>query len=172
MEKVKKPIFEGKVWAERIKVTIISAILAALANMIYTWRLPNLEMVSFFEALPGVGIMVGIVFVSYLLYDLLKGVLPFQVPSILFVAIITTLLSFEGICGGFATYMIDNFNKIQLLPLCTPILSYAAISVGRDLDTFKKQGFAIICVALITFFGTYIGSTIIAEVVLRISGVI
>ena len=41
-----------------------------------------------------------------------------------------------------------------------------------DLDTFKKQGFAIICVALITFFGTYIGSTIIAEVVLRISGVI
>ena len=65
-----------------------------------------------------------------------------------------------------------EFAKIGLLPLCTPILAYAGISAGKDLDTFKKQGFAIVCTALIAFIGTYIGSAIIAQIVLRLSGVI
>ena len=95
----------------------------------------------------------------------------FQVPVILYVALITTILSFP-FAGWFATTMQTEFAKIGLLPLCTPILAYAGISAGKDLDTFKKQGFAIVCTALIAFIGTYIGSAIIAQIVLRLSGVI
>jgi len=118
------------------------------------------------------GLMLAIIFLSCLLHDVLGKVLPFDVPIILYIAIITTLLSFEGIAGGLAVFMATEFAKIQLLPLCTPILAYAGISVGRDLDTFKKQGVAIVIVALITFFGTYVGSAIIAEITLRLTNVI
>ena len=65
-----------------------------------------------------------------------------------------------------------SMNKIGLLPLCTPILAYAGISLGKDFGTFKSQGIAIVCVALLTFVGTYVGSAVIAEVVLRLTGAI
>lgn len=39
-------------------------------------------------------------------------------------------------------------------------------------DTFKKQGLAIVVVAIITFFGTYVGSALIAEIILRLTHVI
>ena len=90
---------------------------------------------------------------------------------ILYVALITTILSFP-FCGWLQTTMLTEFGKIGLLPLCTPILAYAGISAGKDLDTFKKQGVAIVCTALLAFIGTYIFSAIIAEIVLRLTNVI
>ena len=71
-----------------------------------------------------------------------------------------------------ADYAIEQIGKIGLLPLCTPILAYAGISIGKDVDTFKKQGFAIVVVAIFTFAGTFLGSTIIAQIILKMTGVI
>lgn len=167
-----KKLLDGKTWGERVKVLVISAILASIANTIYTWRLPTFETVLPWQTWPALGLMLAIIFLACLLHDLLAKVIPFDVPIILYIAIITTLLSFEGIAGGLAVFMATEFAKIQLLPLCTPILSYAGISVGRDLDTFKKQGVAIVVVALITFLGTFVGSALIAEITLRLTNVI
>ena len=161
----------GKVWATRIKVLLISGILASIANMIYDWR-TGAEVIHMpWEVFPALLYMFIIVILGCLIHDLLAKVLPFQVPVILYVALITTILSFP-FAGWFATTMQTEFAKIGLLPLCTPILAYAGISAGKDLDTFKKQGFAIVCTALIAIIGTYIGSAIIAQIVLRLSGVI
>ena len=139
--------------------------------MIYDWR-TGAEVIHMpWEVFPALLYMFIIVILGCLIHDLLAKVLPFQVPVILYVALITTILSFP-FAGWFATTMQTEFAKIGLLPLCTPILAYAGISAGKDLDTFKKQGFAIVCTALIAFIGTYIGSAIIAQIVLRLSGVI
>ena len=43
---------------------------------------------------------------------------------------------------------------------------------GKDLDTFKQQGVSIVIISLFAFIGTYVGSAIIAEVILRATGVI
>ena len=83
----------------------------------------------------------------------------------------TILLTIPGF-SPIAEWAIDATNKVGLLPLCTPILAYAGISLGKDLDTFKKQGVSIVIIALFTFTGTYIGSAIIAEIILRSTGVI
>ena len=165
-------MFDGKTWADRIKVLIISALLGSIANTIYTWRLPTLDTVLPWQTWPALGLMLAIIFLSCLLHDVLAKVLPFDIPIILYIALITTIISFESIAGGLAVFMAAEFAKIQLLPLCTPILAYAGISVGRDLDTFKKQGIAIVVVALITFLGTFLGSAIIAEFTLKLTGVI
>ena len=112
-----------------------------------------------------------IIIVSCIIHDLLAKVLPFQVPVILYVALITTILSFP-FAGWFSTTMATEFAKIGLLPLCTPILAYAGISAGKDLDTFKEQGIAIVCTAILAFIGTYIGSAIIAQIILKLTNVI
>ena len=143
--KEKKTENMGKLWATRIKVLLISGILASIANMIYEWRTHAATIHMPWEVFPALLYMFIIIVVSCLIHDLLAKVLPIQVPVILYVG---------------------------LLPLCTPILAYAGISAGKDLDTFKEQGVAIVCTAILAFIGTYIGSAIIAEIVLRLTNVI
>jgi hypothetical protein len=169
--KEKKTENMGKLWATRIKVLIISGVLASIANMIYEWRTRAATIHMPWEVFPALLYMFIIIVVSCLIHDLMAKVLPFQVPVILYVALITTILSFP-FTGWFATTMQTEFAKIGLLPLCTPILAYAGISAGKDLDTSKEQGVAIVCTAILAFIGTYIGSAIIAEIVLRLTNVI
>jgi len=161
----------GKIWADRIKVLLISGILASIANTIYGWRTGAEVIYAPWQVLPGLLYMFIIIIISCLLHDIIAKLLPIRVPVILYVALITTILSFP-FTGWFAKTMATEFAKIGLLPLCTPILAYAGISAGKDLDTFKKQGFAIVCTALVSFIGTYVGSAIIAQIVLRLSKVI
>jgi hypothetical protein len=169
--KEKKSENMGKLWATRIKVLIISGVLASIANMIYEWRTRAATIHMPWEVFPALLYMFIIIVISCLVHDLLAKVLPFQVPVILYVALITTILSFP-FTGWFASTMATEFAKIGLLPLCTPILAYAGISAGKDLETFKEQGVAIVCTAILAFIGTYIGSAIIAEIVLRLTNVI
>jgi hypothetical protein len=169
--KEKKTENMGKTWATRIKVLLISGVLASIANMIYEWRTGAATIHMPWEVFPALLYMFIIIVVSCLVHDVLAKVLPFQVPVILYVALITTLLSFP-FAGWFATTMQTEFAKIGLLPLCTQILAYAGISAGKDLDTFKEQGVAIVCTALLTFIGTYIGSAIIAQIILKLTNVI
>ena len=169
--KEKKSENIGKLWATRIKVLIISGVLASIANMIYEWRTRAATIHMPWEVFPALLYMFIIIVISCLIHDLLAKVLPFQVPVILYVALITTILSFP-FTGWFASTMATEFAKIGLLPLCTPILAYAGISAGKDLETFKEQGVAIVCTAILAFIGTYIGSAIIAEIVLRLTNVI
>ena len=170
MNETKKESY-GALWASRIKVLLISGVLASIANMIYEWRTHAATIHMPWEVFPALLYMFIIIVISCLVHDLVAKLLPVKVPVILYVALITTILSFP-FCGWLQTTMLAEFAKIGLLPLCTPILAYAGISAGKDLDTFKKQGVAIVCTALLAFIGTYIFSAIIAEIVLRLTHVI
>ena len=60
--------------------------------------------------------------------------------------------------------------KVNFLALTTPILAYAGIGIGKDMDAFLKSGWRIFIVACAVFFGTFLGSAIIAEVILKMLG--
>ncbi|MEG1782258.1 MAG: hypothetical protein RR253_03305 [Oscillospiraceae bacterium] len=157
------------VWATRIKVLVISGVFASLANTISTMKSGNVVMPL--EALPGIAMMIAMIIVGCLAQQLIEGVFKFHLPTIVYISMVSILASIPGF-SPIAGYVIEQFNKIGLLPLCTPILAYAGISIGKDLDDFKKQGFAIICVSLLTFIGTFVGSAVVAQVVMTITHVI
>ncbi|GKT29738.1 hypothetical protein ADUPG1_001261, partial [Aduncisulcus paluster] len=56
------------------------------------------------------------------------------------------------------------------LALTSPILAYAGVSIGKDLDTFKKSGWRIVIVSIFVMVSTYIGSAAIAQSVLKFMG--
>ena len=64
----------------------------------------------------------------------------------------------------------DYTAKVNFLALCTPILAYAGIYTGKNLNTLKRTGWKIFIVALFVILGTYLGSAIIAQVILKILG--
>ena len=161
-------------WSTRIKVLVLSAIFISISNGINTYKARlagNGAFISPFESMPGLITMVVIVLIGCGIQQLVESHSKIHLPTILYISMLAIFVSIPGV-SPIANFVNTEFNKVGLLPLCTPILAYAGISIGKDLDEFKKQGVAIICVSLCAFLGTYIGSAIISQLVLKITGVI
>ncbi|MBR2829535.1 MAG: hypothetical protein IKE68_03195 [Solobacterium sp.] len=156
-------------WFVHIKVLVLSSIFASIGNWINTIKSGN--PVTPLGALPGMLLLFFITIVGLLIWDLIgKMTGGKNLPAIAYISLIAIIMTIPGVPG--AEFVAASINKIGLLPLCTPILAYAGISIGKDLDTFKKQGVAIVLVSLFAFFGTYVGSAIIAQIILKATGVI
>lgn len=155
-------------WLKKIKCLALVSVYALIGNWLSTMKAG--DPVTPLEALPGMVMLFVITVIGVAISDGLDKVLPKNLPAIAYISLVAIIATIPGVPG--AEYMYECMNKIGLLPLCTPILAYAGISLGKDFDTFKSQGVAIVCVALLTFVGTYVGSAVIAEIVLRLTGAI
>ncbi len=142
-----------------VRIFLISGALGIVANFVGFKVNP-------IAAIPGMLILLAIVIVGYVLAQ----VSPVKLPSIAYISALAIITSIPGVPG--AELVIKHVGNIQFLALCTPILAYAGISIGKDLNSFKEQGVKIVLAALLTFVGTFIGSAVIAQVVLKITGVI
>ena len=155
-------------WIKKIKCLTLVSAYALIGNWLSTMK--SGAPVTPIEALPGMVMLLAITIIGVAISDVLDKALPKNLPAIAYISLVAIIVTIPGFPG--AEFAYASMNKIGLLPLCTPILAYAGISLGKDFDTFKSQGIAIVCVALLTFVGTYVGSAIIAEVVLRLTGAI
>ena len=96
---------------------------------------------------------------------LLKRVIPFNVPAITWISIVAILISLPQF--PFNAYVLEETAKMGVLQLLTPVLAYAGFAISQmEVDLFKKSGFKIAVVAILTFTGTFIGSAMIAQVML------
>ncbi len=156
-------------WPKYLACLILSSVFASVGNYISTTK--SGAPVTPIEAAPGLLIFFLITVVGLFIWDLVnKAVGDKNLPAIAYISLLAIIASLPGVPGS--SFVVASCGKIGLLPLCTPILSYAGISIGKDLDTFKQQGAAIVCVTLFAFIGTFIGSALIAQIVLKIQGVI
>ncbi len=76
------------------------------------------------------------------------------------------IVTIPGVPG--ASTMTQWINHVNFMGMCTPILAYAGIAIGKDIKVFKKLGWRIVVVGLSVLSGTFIGSAFIAECVLRL----
>ena len=85
-----------------------------------------------------------------------------------YVVTIGCILTIPGVPGS---ELINLYvKKVGFLSLCTPILAYAGVAIGKDLDAFAKSGWRICLLAIVVFVGTYIASAIIAQAILKSLG--
>lgn len=116
------------------------------------------------ESAPGMAILIAVSLIGIAMARYLPGGL----PAVLYVVTLACIMTYPSF--PFAQTINAYIAKVNFLSLTTPILAYAGISIGKDLDAFKKTGWRIVVLACIVFTGTFIGSTIIAEIVLRYLG--
>ncbi|WP_303247563.1 LysO family transporter [uncultured Methanobrevibacter sp.] len=114
--------------------------------------------------------LVGMLILSFitLIGMLLERYVPLNISSIVYISLIGLVLSLPFMpTSGFIVYYV---SKIELLAIVTVFLAYVGIGMGKNWDQFKKMGWrgAIVTVFVIT--GTYLGSAIIAHVVLILTG--
>lgn len=120
--------------------------------------------VSIIEALPGVLMLVAIAALGIVL----AKVIPVKIPAVAYIVTLSTLLTVPGVPGS--AFISAHVSKVNFLALATPILAYAGIYTGKNLDSLKKTGWRIVVLAMFVMIGTYLGSALIAHVTLKALG--
>lgn len=138
-------------------ILLITALLTLVGNFVG----PKINPI---DALPGMIILVSIAFIGISL----AKYIPLKIPSVAYIVTIATILTIPG--GPFADTISAYTAKVNFLALCTPILAYAGIYTGKNLDSLKKTGWKILVLGLFVILGTYLGSAIIAQIILKLIG--
>ena len=144
---------------EILQVLLITGAISLVANMVGT-------KFGLLEAIPG---MIFLILLSLAGMWLAK-VLPGNIPGAAYIVTIGCILTYPGFPGS--EIINEAVKKVGFLQLCTPILAYAGIAICKDLDVFAESSWRIILVSCVVFIGTYIGSAIIAQAILKAIGVI
>lgn len=117
-------------------------------------------------AVPGMIMLIVICLAGFIL----KELIPVNFPSIAYISIIGVIVSMPWFPGS--EKVVEWTTEVQLLALATPILAYAGIAIGRSWTDFVKLGWKTIVVATLVMLGTFLGSAVIAEIILRFQGII
>lgn len=117
-------------------------------------------------AVPGMTILVLVTLVGMTLAHFIPG----NFPSVGYIALVGIIISLPAFPGS--EQVVAWTTHVNILAVATPILAYAGISIGRSWADFTKLGWRAIIVATCVFLGTFLGSAIIAEIVLRIQGIV
>lgn len=146
----------------KLKNALVVLLITAAISLIGQMVKPNTP--TLFEALPGMIILVLIAFAGIAL----AKVVPLKLPAVAYIVTLAVVITVPGFPG--AEFISEYTKKVDFLALCTPILAYAGIYTGKNLDSLKKSGWRILIISMFVILGTYLGSAIIAEIVLRITG--
>lgn len=138
-------------------VTLLTAVLTLIGNLVGYKN-------GIIESLPGMLILVGICLAGVLIAQLI----PVRIPSVAYIVVIGCMITYPAFPG--ASAINAYVAKVNFLSLTTPILAYSGLGIGKELDSFAKTGWKLILVACAVFVGTFLGSALIAEVVLRMTG--
>lgn len=93
-----------------------------------------------------------------------------KLPVILWVSVVAAFVSSP--IFPWHEKIITLSDQVSLLAVCTPVLAYAGLAIGKDLALFKRISWRIIPVSLAVFSGTFIFASLIAQLTLTWEGVI
>lgn len=116
------------------------------------------------ESFPGMLILVLISLAGIAM----AKVLPIKIPAVAYVVTLGCVLTYPGFPGSDIVNL--YMKKVNFIALCTPILAYAGIAIGKDIDVFKRAGWRIALVSVFVFCGTYLASAVIAQIILGMLG--
>ncbi|MFD0713240.1 hypothetical protein [Paenibacillus sp. GCM10027626] len=66
--------------------------------------------------------------------------------------------------------LVEAIGNVNFLSITTPILAFAGISVADRLADLRKTSWRVAIIAVFVFTGTYVGSALLSEVGLYLSG--
>lgn len=94
----------------------------------------------------------------------------FKFPAFAWATLLALVLSMPFMPT--AKVFLQYTSKVDFLSTTTPILAFAGISVGNKVDQLKQISWKLIIISIVVFCGTYFGSALIAQTVLKIQGII
>lgn len=144
--------------ARQAALLLIACAIGLISNWIATG-------VSPLTALPGMAVLyllsvAGLVMARYL---------PLKLPAVAWTSLVAILVTIPALPG--AAWVSAQVEALNFLALSTPALAYGGLALTQgEFDIARRSGWKIVIVAICVMFGTYMGSVIIADLTLRLTG--
>ncbi|RKX81210.1 MAG: hypothetical protein DRP57_12160 [Spirochaetes bacterium] len=123
--------------------------------------------ISIGKAVPGMLLIMLIGMVALIIKDFTPKL---KFPAFAWASLIALLLTMPFVPTS--EFVLSYTKDVSFLGTTTPILAFAGISVGMKVAKLKQLSWKLLVVAVFVFIGTFFGSAIIAQIVLKIQGLI
>ena len=113
--------------------------------------------VPMLEALPGVVLIILAVLVGDLIYHGTKRVL----PAVCWISFIAMAMTFP--MTPYSAEVAALTGKVNFLAMITPMLTFAGLSLAKDVPAFRRLGWRIVVVSLLANAGVFLAAAMIAQ---------
>ena len=111
-----------------------------------------------FMGLPGMLIMV----LATIIGDAIYTVTGRKIPAVCWVSIVAMFMT-SPLCpwaSQISTYSAQN----DFLGITTPMLTFAGLSIAKDIPAFRRLGWRIVLVSFVANAGTFLGASLVAQI--------
>ena len=119
--------------------------------------------VNFMDSLPGILILLAISLVAVVISKLV----PLKLPIIAYCSILGLLVAcpISPVREG----VFEAVTKINFTAPLTMVGAFAGISISDQIKSFLKQGWKMILIGILVMTGTFLGSALIAQIILSLT---
>lgn len=122
---------------------------------------------QFIGAVPGMLLIIVLALLCFMVKDIFpKFPLPAYALSTL-LGMVISMPYFE-----ISKFFVSEIGTVEFLPLCTPLLAFAGISVGDKINELKQMSWKIVIIAIVVFTTIFFACALIAQTVLKLQGAI
>ena len=146
-------------YLEWILLLVISGLGIGLANFVGF-------QVGFMDSLPGILVLLAISAIAVVCTKLI----PLRLPIVAYCSILGLLAA--STISPIREFVIESANKINFTAPLTLVGAYAGISISDQIRSFLKHGWKMIIVGILVMTGTFLGSAVISQLILGLTGAI
>lgn len=157
---MKEKLGKKQIILEQIKIVILIYIITIFLHSLFT----ESSIISLIYATIASFLMVAI---SITLKNIVKHP---NLPGFAWATLVSFFLTLP--ISPLQKVILDSLASYQFTLVGIPLLAFAGISVGEDLQIFKKLSWKIVIISFVVMASTYFGSAIISQVILSLKGMI
>lgn len=113
--------------------------------------------VPMLEALPGVVLII----VAVMIGDLIYHVTGRKLPAVCWISFIAMAMTFPA--TPYSAEVAALTGKVNFLAMITPMLTFAGLSLAKDVPAFRRLGWRIVVVSLLANAGVFLAAAVIAQ---------
>lgn len=120
---------------------------------------------EFIGAIPGMMMIIALSLLAFSIRDIFPK---FPLPAYACATIIGMIVSLEAL--PISKFFAPQIGRVEFMPMCTPLLAFAGISVGDKIEELKAMSWKIVIISVVVFTTIFFACAIIAQTVLKIQG--
>jgi hypothetical protein len=137
-------------WPGKVSAWFAAGALALLANYVGYKALSA-------DAFTGMALMIFAAFIGEAVCSLLRR----KIPAVCVVSLVAMFMT-SPLCP-WAAEIARLTSSINMLAVITPMLTFAGLSIAKDIPAFRRLGWRIVLVSFLANLGTFMGAVMIAE---------
>ncbi|QKJ67072.1 hypothetical protein HQN60_10395 [Deefgea piscis] len=139
---------------------VFMAIILAMFTQLLTTGTPIVDMLHSFLA------MSIVVFLSLVA----KQFIPSSLPTFAYATLIGIAICLPDTLVR--AYFLESIGKVSFLSCCVPLLTFAGLSVGGQMEELKKMSWKVIVIFLIVSTSCFFGASLVAQIGFQMKGII